>query len=522
MNITIRDILNKVVQRYADREVLVFQDSRFTAKQFVDRVYRLGNALLGLGLKKGDRVALLLNNSNFSAECFRGANSAGMPFVSLNARNAAAEHLYILNDSGATALIAGEEFIEMMEKILPQALEIKHVIVVSRGKYTGSRLSYEDLLAAAPTNEPEVVIHSEDPYSIRYTSGTTGKPKGVLQLFRSDITQLYNSLMEGLEIRQTDAVALTAPVTHASGSQILPHIAKGAKVVILPGFEPEDLLKAIEKEKITTLYLVPTMIVMLLNHPDLSKYDIGSIRTIRYGASPIAPNVLRRAIEVFGNVFIQGYGLTEASMPVTLLTKEDHILDGSERSLKRLKSIGREVLVANVRIMDPQCNVVPDGQVGEIVVKSDQVMAEYWNNPEATKETLVDGWLHTGDMGYRDEEGYFYLVDRKKDMIISGGFNIYPREVEDVLYLHDAVLEAAVIGIPDEKWGETVKAVVVLKEGRTATAAEIIAHCRENMAGYKKPTSVDFIDALPKNANGKILKKDLKAPYWEGQERGIS
>jgi acyl-CoA synthetase (AMP-forming)/AMP-acid ligase II len=520
LNITIRDILNKIVQRHGDREVLVFQDARFTAKQYVERVYRLGNALLGLGLKKGDRVALLLNNSNFSAECFRGANSAGMSFVSLNARNAAPEHLYILNDSGAKALIAGEEFLGMVEKILPEAPDIRHVIVVP-GKNKGPWLSYEELLARATATEPEVVITAEDAYSIRYTSGTTGKPKGVLQLFRSDITQLYSSLMEGLEIQKTDAVALTAPVTHASGSQILPHMAKGAKVVIMPGFEPEELLCAIEKEKITTLYLVPTMIVMLINHPTLKDHDIRSIRTIRYGASPIAPNVLKNAIEIFGDVFIQGYGLTEASMPITMLTKEDHILDGTEKSLKRLKSIGREVLVAQVSIQDPECKILPDGHTGEICVKSDQVMAEYWNNPEATRETLINGWLHTGDMGYRDEDGYFYLVDRKKDMIISGGFNIYPREVEDVLYMHEAVLEAAVIGIPDEKWGETVKAVVVRKEGKAVTAEEIISHCKQHLASYKKPTSVDFIDALPKNANGKILKKDLKAPYWEGQWRAI-
>ena len=520
MNITIRDILNKIVQRYGDREVLVFGDARFTARQYVERVYRLGNALLGLGLKKGDRVSLLLNNSNFSAECFRGANSAGIPFVSLNARNAAPEQVYILNNAGSKALIVGEEFLPMVEEILPETPEVEHVIVVP-GKNKGKYLSYEELLAGSSPVEPDVEITAEDAYSIRYTSGTTGKPKGVLQLFRSDITQLYSSLMEGLDIQKDDAVVLTAPVTHASGSQILPHMAKGAKVVIMPGFDPEKLLQTVEKERITTLYLVPTMIVMLINHPTLKDYDISSVKTIRYGASPIAPNVLKKAISIFGDVFLQGYGLTEASMPITLLTKEDHMLDGSEEGLKRLKSIGRPVLVAKVSIQDKENNILPAGQTGEICVKSDQVMKEYWRNPEATKETLIDGWLHTGDMGYREEDGYVYLVDRKKDMIISGGFNIYPREVEDALYMLDEVLEAAVIGIPDEKWGETVKAFVVLKEGKNISAKDVIAHCKEQLASYKKPTSVDFIDELPKNANGKILKKDLKAPYWEDQWRKI-
>ena len=520
MNITIRDILNKIALRYGDREILVSQDRRFTGRQYVDRVYRLGNALMGLGLNKGDRVSLLLNNSNYSAECFRGANSAGLPFVSLNARNAAPEHLYILNNAGSKALIVGEEFLPMIETILPDAPALEHVIVVP-GKTKGNYLSYEALLENASAEEPDVTITAEDAYSIRYTSGTTGKPKGVLQLFKSDITQLYNALMEGLDIQKTDAVALTAPVTHASGSMVLPHMAKGAKVVIMPGFDAEELLKTVEKERITTLYLVPTMIVMLINHPNLDQYDISSVRTIRYGASPIAPNVLKKAIGIFGDVFLQGYGLTEASMPVTLLTKEDHILDGSEKSLKRLKSIGREVLIAKVSIQDPECNMLPVGETGEICVQSDQVMKAYWKNPEATKETLIDGWLHTGDMGYRDDDGYLYLVDRKKDMIISGGFNIYPREVEDALYLNESVLEAAVVGIPDEKWGETVKAFVVLKTGKTASEEELIAHCRQHLAGYKKPTSVGFLDELPKNANGKILKKDLKAPYWAAQERNI-
>jgi len=517
----IRDVLNKIVIRYPEREILVFQDSRFTARQYVERVYRLGNALLNIGLVKGDRVALLLQNSNFSAECFRGVNSAGMAFVSLNFRNAAPEHLYILNNSEAKAILVGEEFVEMIETLLPKAPLVEHVIVVP-GKGNHHRISYENLLANAPATEPPVDIGYEDAYSIRYTSGTTGKPKGVLQLVRSDMTVLFSTLMEGLDIKPTDAVALTAPVTHASGAMILPHMARGAKVVILPGFDPESLLKTIEKEKITTLYLVPTMIVMLLNHPTLNQYDLSTIRTIRYGASPIAPDVLQKGIQTFGDVFIQGYGLTEASMPLTLLTKEDHKLDGSEKALKHLKSIGREVMVATVRIMDSEGNILPPGEVGEIVVQSDQVMAGYWKNPEATTEALRGGWLHTGDMGYRDEDDLLYLVDRKNDMIISGGFNIYPREVEDVLYMYDAVLEAAVIGIPDAKWGETVKAFVVLKTGKTATEEEIITHCKTYLASYKKPTSVDFIPELPKNANGKILKKDLKAPYWENKDRSIN
>ena len=261
---------------------------------------------------------------------------------------------------------------------------------------------------------------------------------------------------------------------------------------------------------------------MLLNEPDLEKYDLSSLKTIRYGASPIAPEILKKAIAVFGNVFVQGYGLTEGSMPLTLLTKEDHILDGSEKKLKRLASVGREVTVARVRIMGENGNFLPPGEIGEIVAQSDQVMREYWKNPPATAETFRGGWLHTRDMGYLDEDGYIFLVDRKDDMIVSGGFNVYPKEVEDVLYMHPAVLEAAVFGIPHEKWGETVKAAVSLKKGMIATEEEIIEFSKKHLAGYKKPTSVDFIEELPKNQNGKILRKDLKEPYWKGKGRKIN
>jgi acyl-CoA synthetase (AMP-forming)/AMP-acid ligase II len=328
--------------------------------------------------------------------------------------------------------------------------------------------------------------------------------------------------MDGLGIEEGDAVALTAPVTHASGSMILPHIARGAKIVLLSSFDVQTLLETIQKERISTLYLVPTMIVMILAYPDFKKYDLTSLKTIRYGASPISPDVLKRAIEVFGNIFVQGYGLTEGSMPLTLLLKKDHILDGTEKSLKRLGSIGREVTVGRVRIMDDEGKFLPIGQIGEIVIQSDQNMRGYWKKPEATAETLRGGWLHTRDMGYIDEDGYIYLVDRKGDMIVSGGFNIYPKEVEDVLYIHPAVLEAAVFGVPDEKWGEAVKAVVSLRQGMQATEEEIIEHCRKHLASYKKPKSVDFIKELPKSIYGKILRRVLKEPYWQGRGRMIS
>ena len=518
---TIIDLLEKAAHRYPDQVSIVSGETRMTNKELLDRIYRLGNALVELGLNKGDRVAVLMYNCHQIVESFYGIASAGLVLVPLNFRVSSPELSYVLNDSEAKAIIFGEEFQDLVTSVLSEAGTVHTAICVSK-EVSGKILSFERLIARSSPRRPEVKISAEDIISLRYTAGTTGKPKGVVHSHRSNVIAVYNALMDGLDIQQGDAIALSGPVTHASGSMIIPHIVRGAKVVLLPKFDVPMLLETVQKEKITTLYLVPTMIAMILAHPDLEKYDLSTIKTIRYGASPISPSLLRRAIEVFGNVFVQGYGLTEGSMPLTLLRKEDHVLDGGENSLKRLTSIGREVTVAKVRIMDENGNLLPPGEIGEIVVQSEQVMEGYWRNPEATAEAFRWGWLHTRDVGYMDEDGYIYLVDRKDDMIVTGGFNVYPKEVEDVLSAHPAVLEAAVFGVPDEKWGEAVKAVVSLKPGMEATEEELIEHCRKHLAGFKKPKSIEFMKELPKNAYGKILRRELKAPYWKGRDRMIS
>ena len=515
-----KSFLKKAVMMYPDDVSIVFEGTRLTNRELLEKVFRMANALLRLGLKKGDRVAVLLNNCNQSVECFYGVTCAGLVLLPLNARNSAEEHLYILNDSGASAVLLGSEFIETIVPILPDASGVLHSACVN-GDAPEPMISYDELIDGVSSEDPGIEINDGDIASHRYTAGTTGKPKGVIHDHKSSRILLYNTLMDGFVIEKDDAICLTGPVTHASGSMILPHIVRGAKVIIMSGFDPAALLQTIEKECVTTLYMVPTMIVMLLAHPDLEKYDVSSLKTIRYGASPISPEILKRAIKAFGDVFIQGYGSSEAGMPLTLLSKEDHILDGSEKKLKRLSSVGREVTVATVRIMDEDDNILPPGEIGEIVIQSEQSMIEYWKNEEATARTLKNGWLHSRDMGYKDEDGYVFLVDRKDDMIISGGFNVYPREVEDVLYAHESVLEAAVFGVPDKKWGESVKAVVSFKQGMSATEEELIEHCKEHLASYKKPSSVDFISELPKNLFGKILRRTLREPHWEGVERKI-
>jgi long-chain acyl-CoA synthetase len=290
--------------------------------------------------------------------------------------------------------------------------------------------------------------------------------------------------------------------------------------VIHKSFNETEVLEAIEKHKITYVGLVPAMIIRLLEHPDLDKYDLSSLRTIMYVGAPMPVDALKRGLERFGNVFIQLFGQTE-TLNVALLAREEHTVSGSEKERRRLGSAGKPLGIGEVRIIDDEGRDVPQGEAGEIVALSDRMMVGYWGKPQDTAETLKGGWLHTGDVGRMDEDGYIYLVDRKKDMIISGGENIYSREVEEVLYTHHAVLAAAVVGVPDEKWGESVKAVVVLKEGAAASEEEIIDFCTEYLAGYKKPRSVEFRDDLPKTGSGKIKKAEIREDYWKGQERRI-
>ncbi|MFC1824772.1 long-chain-fatty-acid--CoA ligase [Thermodesulfobacteriota bacterium] len=516
-----KDLFSKVGFMFPDHEALVCKDTKMTGRQLFERVNRVSNALLDLGLKKGDRVAVLMNNSSQAVECFFGIMCSGLVYLPLNARNSVEEHLYMLNDAEAGAIIMGDEFGELLTPALSEAPTVSHVICGTRNP-PDSVQSYEALLIGASPDEPQADLLDDDVCRLNYTSGTTGKPKGVLLTHRNFVTAELNYILTG-QIEEHDTVLLSGPVTHASGAHILPHVLQGARAIVLENFDPKVILEHIQKERITTLMVVPTMLAFILAQPDVEKYDLSSLKTIRYGASPIPLEVLKKAIKVFKQTgFIQGYGLTEGGAPLTALSKKDHILDGTEKNLKRLLSIGRELPTASVRIVDEEGNTLPLNDVGEIAVRSDMTMKGYWNNPEATATALRGGWLHTRDMGYRDEDGYIYLVDRKEDMIISGGFNIYPKEVEDIIYMHPAVFEATVFGIPDDLWGESVKAVVSLKEGMSATADEIIDHCKNHLASYKKPKSVDFIKEIPKNPTGKILRRQLREPYWGKGNRKVN
>ena len=505
---------------FSDRNALVQDGKTWTYREFNERVNRLSNALLSLGLEKGDRVALFSTNGHQLLEGAFACYKAGMAEVPLNARISIAELVHILNNSGAKALILGEDFSAGVQGVRPQIQSVLHLIAFSNPP--DGMLDYEELLRSGSPEEPIADVGLDDLASLNYTSGTSGKLKAAMLSHRNRISQAKKHLlMSGIDIDRNSVMCHVAPVTHSGSSMVLPIIWRGGRHLILPGFDVETLLQTIEKERVTHLLLVPTMINFIMAFEDLKKYDLSSIRTILYAASPMPPERIREAIDIFGPVLMQSYGLTEASSGITCLSKNDHLIDEEPKALKRLASAGLPIIECEVRIVNAHGDDVKPGEVGEIVERGEDTMMGYWKDPELTAETLRDGWVHSKDMATVDEDGYIYIVDRKFDMIISGGFNIYPSEVESALYEHPAVFEAVAIGVPDDQWGESVKAVVVLREGMRATEEELINHCKTRISSYKKPKSIEFVAEVPKNPNGKILRRKLREKFWVHKERMV-
>ncbi|WP_077213219.1 long-chain-fatty-acid--CoA ligase [Bacillus dakarensis] len=519
LQVTSDYLIRRAVQRFSDELAVVSGEVRLTFAQFDDRLNRLQNALLSLGVKKGDRVGVLLHNSLQGMECNFAFAKAGFVLVPLNARLSGNEHAYMLNHSEANTVIFGEEFTDIIKDIKPQLPIVKNYIRVGGG--TEDFRDYEFLLNSQSNIDPMIQINEEDLSSIRYTSGTTGLPKGVMVTEKNHVASAINQILDSTRPEKDDVVIHVGPITHASGALMLPHFMKGAVNVILPEFDPKLLLETIQTEKGTTLMMVPTMILFLINYPKLHEYDLSSLKTILYGAAPMPVEHLKQAQKKLGNIFAQGYGLTEAGAQCVLLSKEDHKIDGNEKEVGRLSSAGRELTLIQIKILDNEGNELPQGKVGEITVKGNHVMKGYWKNPLATEERLQDGWLRTGDMGFMDEDRYLFIVDRKHDMIISGGFNIYPREVEEALHAHNAIFQSAVIGVPDDEWGEAVKAFVVLKDGHEATESEIIEFVKSKIASYKKPKSIEFVESIPVNPYGKVMRRELREPFWRERTRNI-
>jgi acyl-CoA synthetase (AMP-forming)/AMP-acid ligase II len=501
---------------HAERIAFVHGDQCLTYRKLGERINRLSNALLSLGLQKGDRIAILSKNRPHIIEAVFACYKAGLITVPLNARLAMAEVMHMLANSGTAALILGHEFVDAVEKARAcnetGFYSVRHVIATANPGATMH--DYETLLANASPDEPGICVHLDDVASLNYTSGTTGTLKAAILTHRNRICMAQKQLLiPGIDVNKNAVIAYVSPLTHGGYTMVLPVMLRGGRGIILPHFDVEELLKTIEKERVTHLLLVPTMINMMLSHADLKKYDLSSLRTIFYAASPMPVERIKQALEAFGPVLIQGYGCTESSALITYLPKEDHIADGNPKHLKRLESCGVPMMTCDVRVVNEDGNDTAPGEVGEIIERGDDTMMGYWQDPDLTAETLKNGWLHTGDLAAIDEDGYLYLVDRKTDMIISGGYNIYPSEVENVLYRHPAVYEASVIGVPDDLWGEAVKAVVVLKEDMDASAEDLIEFCKKHLASHKKPKTVDFVADLPKNSSGKIVHRLLRERY---------
>lgn len=480
---------------------------------------RVANGLLSLGLRKEDRVALICDNSVEYIEADFALYKSGLVRVAINPMLSAGEVAHIIKDSGANAVIVSSRLADSIITICRELDQVKHYICI--GDSSEETIPYTGLLAHSENYQAPWPINAGDIAMLLYTGGTTGVPKGAMHTHESVIYTLMNLQAEFWNIQPTDVFLAGGSFAHANGFRFLTCFLQGGKFIIPGHFNPKDILETVESEKVTILSTVPTTLIRLCNYTDFKLHNLESLRMVTYGTAPVATGRLEEALSLFGKKLTQSYGQAEALMAITLLTIHDHVTEGTEEEVKRLASAGRPYMLNEVRIVDNEGLEVPRGEVGEVVVKSPITMKGYWQNTETTRETLKDGWIHTGDLGTMDEDGYLFLVDRKKDMIISGGYNIYAREVEDVIHVHPAVSEAAVIGVPDEDWGESIKAFVVLKPGETATEKEIIAFTKERLASFKKPKSVEFLSALPRTSVGKISKKDLRAPYWEGQERAI-
>ena len=477
------------------------------------RINQLNHAFTALGLAPGDRVAVLSRNRTEYFEIYGSAKTV-LITVPLNWRLAARELLFTLLDSRPAVIVAEPDFVPTIDAMRPELPGVRHYIVL--GEATAAWIAYETMLSGSSVAEPQLAVHPDDALCLIYSSGTTGAPKGAVMTHRRAINTCRAIAEDMLHLTSEDVGLSVMPWFHAGGMwyHLLPSFASGGTTIVLPEFDPCAVLNAIAAHGVTQIHLVPTMISILLDQPEVQSMDLTRLRAIKYAASSIPLRVLKRALQVFkGCGFVQSYGSTEMGA-VTALLPEDHIAalkDTSKENL--LLSCGRPMPGVKIEIRDGEGRPLDPGEIGEITVQGDRVMVNYWERPELTATALVEGWLYTGDLGYIDGAGYLYIVDRKHDMIVTGGENVFPREVEDILYENPALAEVAVFAIPDPKWVERVAAAVVLKKGHATTAEEVRSRAAKRLAPYKCPKTVLFVDKLPKNASGKILKKELRREY---------
>jgi len=519
---TFADVIYRNALLYPDQEAYVYKSERVTFSEYNARVNSLIHALQSMGVKKGDVIGIVSMNCLEYTYFFGAAWKGGFIASPFNFRLQANELEYLINYSEANTLFVGTELVDTVSSIRNNLPKVKNYISLECS--APDMISHDELMKSYSREEPDIQVDEDDYLAIVYTSGTTGLPRGALYTHRRFIDNTKNLVME-MGLLPGEKHIHIMPLYHIGGiNHFRAFLYIGACNVIMHqrSFDPAATLQAVEDEQATDIHIVATHLVGMLGVPDLEKYNLKSLKRMWYAASPMPVEVLKKAIETWGSIFAQGYGQTETGPEITDLSRDDNkVVDLPPEKQKILASAGRPSLGVHVRIVDEKDNDVAPGELGEIIVQSQHLMVEYWNLPDDTKETLKNGFVYTGDVGYYDENGYVYIVDRRKDMIVSGGENIYPREIEEVLYGHPAVEEAAVIGIPDPYWVEKVHAVVTLNKGVNVTEADLISFCKEKLARYKAPKSVEFVEALPKNPSGKILKRELRDKYWEGADRKV-
>lgn len=505
---------------HRDDAALMYHDSVTTYGELERRTNRLVNALRALKIRRGDRVAVQSGNRPEIAEveiaCFKG----GFVKVPVNARFSLDETTGILKNSGAVVVIGDGRH---LEPLMSRRKAVRRVrVCIGVDGCGGDIVDYEECIGHENDDCDIVEAGDDDLAVLAYSSGTSGGMKAIMQTYGNRMAMIRKAFMiPEVKILKNDVFAHVGPITHASGMLMMPVMAAAGCNLIMDGFDVKDLLETIERKRVNYIFLVPAMINMILAHPEIGARDTGSLKGIFYGAAPMSAARIKEAIDRFGPILVQGYGLTETTSFSTILTAGDHTLSIKDGNHGRLMSCGRPVFESELRVVDEKGREAPVGETGEIVIRGPDVMKGYYRNYRLTRTTLRGGWLHTGDIARMDGEGYVYIVDRKNDMIISGGFNVFPSEVEQVLSEHEAVHETCVVGVPDELWGEAVRAVVVLRKGHRVTADELIEFCGQRLAGYKKPRSIEFAGSLPKNPNGKVARRVVRERFWGDETRRV-
>lgn len=500
------NLLNIAASKYPARTAIISQEGRWSYKAFDERTNRLAAAFLNAGLTKGDRIALLFYNSSYFVEAYFAAVKIGLVVTPVNFRFTGSEIIYVLNDAQPLMLLYGPEFEKTLQAVRDQLVSVRYFVSPQN---TASMLAddYEDFLAGGQADiaVPAYQVSENDPCQLMYTSGTTGKPKGATLTHRNVFWNLYNTIW-AREDKAGERAIIVGPLYHtaALNNHLTIQVALGGTSIIIRKFEPQALLQTIENEKATIVSGAPALYNMLLQHPAAHKYDTRSITKCTSGSDKLPLEIKKRLLEFFPNIkgVYDVYGLTEASPGITILNAAD--------SMRKDGSVGKILPFVDARIVDGDKNSLPPGEVGELICRGPNVMQGYHRNPQATAESIQNGWLFTGDLARMDDEGFLYIVGRKKEMIVSGGENIYPREIEEVIIKHPAVADVAVVGIPHPKWGETVKAFVVSRPGKLIDEKEVIDFCKKYLASYKKPTVVAFVPKIPRNPSGKALKRILK------------